>query len=132
MKRLDELRAKMRQKAEETDRKYNIRSTLDEVTRTAEQAVRKGADAAKVGYDAARTRAEQLSSDPKLRAQAREAAVAAEGAARAAADTASEAARVATGALKTGARVARDQAVDFFGDAQQYYDAASGAAAPSA
>jgi len=132
MKRLDELRAKMRQKAEETDRKYNIRSTLDEVTRTAEQAVRKGADAAKVGYDAARTRAEQLSSDPKLRAQAREAAVAAEGAARAAADTASEAARVATGALKTGARVARDQAVDFFGDAKQYYDAAAGAAATGA
>ena len=46
MKRFDDLRIKMRQKAEETDRKYNIRSRLDDVTRTAEDAVRKGADVA--------------------------------------------------------------------------------------
>ena len=40
MKRIDELRDRMRRKAEEKDRRYNISSRIDEAARTAEQAAR--------------------------------------------------------------------------------------------
>jgi polyhydroxyalkanoate synthesis regulator phasin len=128
LKKLDDLRERMRQKAEETDRKYNITSKLDEAVKTAEIAARKGADAARVGIDAARRTAEQIPIDPKLRTQAREAATAANAAANEAARVATDAAKVASDSVVSGARVAKDQALDFFGDAKQYYRAASGAA----
>ena len=114
MKKIDELRDRMRRKAEETDRRYNISSRLDEATRTAEQAARMGVDAARVGIDAARRQAEQINIDPKIKDQARDAATKAE-----------EAARTAGDAVRKGAGVARDQAADFFGDAKQYYQTAS-------
>jgi hypothetical protein len=117
LKKLDELRDRMRRKAEETDRRYNISSKVEDAVRQAESAARVGADAARAGIDAARRQAEQIPIDPKIRSQAREAASAATDAAKAATDT-----------VVTGARVARDQAVDFFGDAKGYYDAASSAA----
>jgi hypothetical protein len=110
LKKLDELRERMRRKAEETDRRYNISSRLDDAVRTAESAAR-------VGIDAARRQAEQIPIDPKMKGQAREAATAA-----------GEAAKAATDTVITGARVAKDQAVDFFGDAKQYYRTASSAA----
>lgn len=117
LKKLDDLRDRMRRKAEETDRKYNITSKLDEAARTAETAARMGVEAARAGVDAARQKAEQIPVDPKIKTQAREAATAA-----------GEAAKVATDTIVTGARAAKDQAIDFFGDAKQYYQAASGAA----
>src|SRR5689334_15758995 len=104
LKKLDELRDRMRRKAEETDRRYNISSKVEDAVRQAESAARVGADAARAGIDAARRQAEQIPIDPKIRSQAREAASAATDAAKAATDT-----------VVTGARVARDQAVDFFG-----------------
>lgn len=139
LKKLDELRDRMRQKAEETDRKYNITSKLDDAVKTAEIAARKGADAAKVGIDAARRHAEQIPIDPKIKTQARDAAreastvanaVAADAAREAAnaAKVATDAAKVASEAVVSSAKVAKDQAVDFFGDAKQYYRAASATA----
>jgi hypothetical protein len=121
VKKIDELRERMRRKAEETDIRYNIRSRIDDVARQAEEAVRKGAEAAKEGLDAARKQAEHVASDPNLRAQAHQAAAAASGAAKS-----------ASGAVRDSAKVAKDQAVDFFGDAKQYYRAASTAASASA
>lgn len=128
VKKIDELRERMRRKAEETDRKYNIRSRIDEATRGAEEAIRKSGEAARDGIDAARRQAEQFASDPTIRAQARDAANVASDAAKSAGD----AAKVATDAFNTGAKVARDQAVDFFGEAKHYYRAASNAATASA
>ena len=121
LKKLDELRGRIRQKAEETDRKYNIASRIDDATRTAEQTARKGVDAARVGIDAARRQAEQINIDPKIREQARDAASKAEDAARTAGD-----------AVRKGAGVAKDQAADFFGDAKQYYQTASSAVSAGA
>jgi hypothetical protein len=117
LKKLDELRERMRRKAEETDRKYNITSKVEDAVRQAESAAKVGVDAARVGFDTARRQAGQIPIDPKLKSQARDAATAA-----------GEAAKAATDTVVSGARVARDQAVDFFGDAKQYYDAASNAA----
>lgn len=117
LKKLDELRDRMRRKAEETDRKYNITSKLDDAVRSAESAARVGAEAAKAGIDAARQKAEQIPIDPKIRSQAREAASAA-----------GEAAKVASDTIVTSAKAAKTQAVDFFGDAKSYYDTASSAA----
>ncbi len=117
LKKLDELRDRMRRKAEETDRKYNITSKLDDAVRGAESAARVGAEAAKAGIDAARQKAEQIPIDPKIKSQAREAASAA-----------GEAAKVASDTIVTSAKAAKTQAVDFFGDAKSYYDTASSAA----
>lgn len=143
MKKLEDLRERMRRKAEETDRKYNIRSRIDDAARTAETAIRKGADVARDGIEAARRQAENLNIDPTLKQQAREAASAAGDAARSAASVANDAAksaasvandaaRTASSSVRSGAQVARDTAVDFFGEAKQYYQAASTAASAGA
>lgn len=132
LKKIDELRAAMKRKADETDRRFNVRSHLDQAARTAEDALRTGADVAKSGFDAARRAASQIHIDPKIAEQAKDAATVASDVARAAAVEAGEAAKVATSSLKSGAKVAGDQAAHFFGDAKQYYEAASSAASAGA
>jgi hypothetical protein len=139
VKKIDDLRDRMRRKAEETDRKYNIRSRIDDAARAAEETIRMGTDAAREGIETARRHVEAIADDPTVRAGARDAATAANEAARSASETASEAATRAGDAAKTAAdamrdtaKIAKEQAVDFFGDAKHYYRAASSAASASA
>lgn len=132
LKKIDELRDAMKRKAEETDRRFNVSSHLDQAARTAGEALRTGTDVAMSGIDAARKAAGQIHIDPRISSQAKEAASAASDAAKAAAVEASDVARNVTASLRTGANFAKDQASDFFGDARQYYEAASSAASAGA
>ncbi len=132
LKKIDELRSAMKRKAEETDRRFNVSSHIDQAARTAGDALRTGTDVAKSGLDAARKAASQINIDPKITEQAKDAANAASDVAKAAATEAGDAAKSVTASLKTGAKVATDQASDFFGEARQYYEAASSAASAGA
>lgn len=132
LKKIDELRSAMKRKAEETDRRFNVSSHIDQAARTAGDALRTGTDVAKSGLDAARKAASQIHIDPKITEQAKDAANAASDVAKAAATEAGDAAKSVTASLKTGAKVATDQASDFFGEARQYYEAASSAASAGA
>jgi hypothetical protein len=125
LKKFDELRERMRRKAEETDRRYGIRTRLDDATRAAEAALRKAEEVAREGVDAARHKAEEFDRDGTVRDRARETASNVTAAA-------SDAARAAADALFTGAHHAGEQASDFFGEAKGYYQAAAGAVSRSA
>lgn len=121
--KLDELRRRAEQAAQDMDEKYAIRSKLKQGARTAEQAVKKGARAAESTFEAAREEASRLNREHGVTDGVKEAA-------RRTADAAKETIRH-SGVTEKAEQMAGDvksKTGDLFGDAKRYYEAASDAA----
>jgi hypothetical protein len=124
-KKIEELRDRMRKKAEEADAKLGIRERLEETAKLAEAAMKKGADAVRDATDTARDQADRVDPDSAARDRVRDTV---SGARNAATEAFRSGASVAQDAFRTGSRAAEEQVSEFFGDAKQYYRTASTAA----
>src|SRR5262249_24312452 len=143
--KLDELRRRAQQAAQDLDEKFEIKDRLNKGAQRATEAVRRGADAATSALDAAREEVSRIDREHRVSERINEAARRAaetvgdavetsglkEKAAEAASTAGQRAAEFAAEAKTKGAEFteqAREKTADFFGDARRYYENASGAA----
>jgi hypothetical protein len=128
-KKFEELRDRMRQKAEEADAKLGIRQRLEETAKLAEEAMKRGTEAVREASNTAREQAEKIDPEGTARERVRETA---SGARDAASDAFRAGASAAQDAFRVGSRAAEEHVSDFFGDAKQYYRSATNAASMGA
>ena len=121
--KLDELRRRAEQAAQDLDEKYRIRSKLKEGSRTAQDALRKGAQAAPTTIESARQEVSRIDREHGVSDAVKEAA-------RRTAGAAKESIRESgiTGKAEEVVDDVKARTGDLLGDAKRYYETASGAA----
>ncbi len=121
--KLDELRRRAEQAAQDLDEKYRIRSKLKEGSRTAQDALRKGAQAAQTTIESARQEVSRIDREHGVSDAVKEAA-------RRTAGAAKESIRESgiTGKAEEVVDDVKARTGDLLGDAKRYYETASGAA----
>lgn len=108
-KKLAEWQRKAREKAEELDSRYQIRSKVEQGVKVAEEATGKLADAVIAGVGAAKETAQEIDREFGVSEKVK--------------DTSQQAGE----AVKDAAEKTKEKASEFFGDAREYYEYASGA-----
>lgn len=108
-KKLEEWQRKAREKAEDLDSRFQIRSKVEQGVKAAGEATGKLADAVVAGVEAAKEKAQEVDQTYGV------------------SDKVKETAEQAGTAAKDAAQKAGEKAGEFFGDAKEYYEYASGA-----